>query len=187
MPSWPPQWIGKALSIMGVPASGDAIQGMRAWSRSTPLPPLTNNPIGFPKGTFGAPAYLNTGYALFASMDDFYAALAQFRMTRAGEDVANALSASSPFAPLWRAVSSLRWPGSTTEGDYPGAVLDLTSQSYRAGIVGSDAKNRRTSGTVGASPVTRATILDHARAVHQAVATSSTSLEAVRMLIQRGK
>lgn len=187
MPSWPPQWIRLTLEALGAEVSSASIAVMRAWSASTPIPPLTNNPIGMPASTTGAPRYLGTPYAIFPTMDAYYKAVSAFARTSSGRDIASALSQDLPAASVWRAVSILGWPGSASESDYPSGVLDISGEAYKASVLAKDVPDRKTSGMVGGSTPNRATVLDHARSVHQIVSTAGVSRAAVRMLLERNK
>lgn len=187
MTSWPTNWIGKALASLNVPPNGDTIAIIRAWKNSTPLPPYSNNPLGMPKGTSGAPAYLNTPYAIFPSMTKFYAALATFGQSQAGKSLTLAMHGDAPFPATWRAIASLQWPGSATETDYPSAVLDLTTASYRASVNATPKPDRKTSGALVASPDSKAQVLGNARALADAARAFDNANHAVTHLIRRAK
>lgn len=162
MPSFPPNWIARTLEASGVPATSQSIAVLRAWRKSTPLPPLSNNPLGMPVHSSGAPAYLNTGYAIFPSMTAFYAAFVAWSKSAAGKKVLASLNDSDGYGAAWRAISVLPWPASKTETDYPAHVLDLASESYRESVNASPASDRRTSGTVGGLNATAQSVVQQA-------------------------
>lgn len=185
MAGYPSNWISMALGALKSPVNGSTIAVMRAWSKSTPLPVIANNPIGMPKGSSGAPAYMGTGYAIFPSMTAFYVALTAFSRTRKGMELANALSQEVPAPATWRLASGMGWPGSATETDYPSAVLDLTALSYQQSINASPASTRKTSGMVGPRPTPAPTILNQARSLHQVANTVNSASERVAELLRR--
>lgn len=185
MTSWPEHWIGATLDAAGIQVTTDTIGVMRAWQQSTPLPPMTNNPIGMPSGTVGAPKYLNTAYAIFPSMEAFYAAFKVFSKSHAGVHVVQAITSKTPYPQSWRSIASLGWPGGKTETDYPATVLDMTSQSFRDKVQATNPKARKTSGLVGGDPEVKAAVLSGMAAVHQAVAAGATGREAVRQVIRK--
>lgn len=185
MAGYPSNWVSMALGALGVPVTGSTIAVMRAWSKSTPLPVIANNPIGMPKGSSGAPAYMSTGYAIFPSMTGFYVALHAFARTQKGLTLANALSQDVPASATWRAVSGMSWPGTATETDYPSAVLDLTSATYRQSVQATAPSARKTSGVVGPRPTPSPTILNQARSLHQVADTVNSASERVAELLRR--
>lgn len=187
MASWPSDWITRALAAADIEPNGNGIAIMRAWKNSTPLPPLTNNPLGFPAGTHGAPAYLGTRYAIFPSMAAFYAAFGALAKSATGRELAAALAAESGYAPAWRAISALAWPATETETDYPSALLDLTTDAYRRSVKAAAPSARRTSGTIGPTSEEATSALDLMRELHSTVANARNGLEATRMMIMRGK
>lgn len=187
MASWPSDWITRALAAGGIEPTGNAIAIMRAWKNSTPLPPLTNNPLGFPAGTRGAPAYLGTRYAIFPSMVAFYAAFGSLAKSGLGRELAAALASERGYAPAWRAISALAWPAKDTETDWPAAVLDLTTADYRQSVKAAAPSARRTSGTIGPTSEEATSALDLMRELHSTVANARNGLEATRALIVRGK
>lgn len=156
-------WISQTLKALGVEPTPANCSAIAAWKNSTPLSPYTNNPLGMPAGKWGANRYLNTPYGLFPSMQIFFAAIESFSKTPEGRSVTDALSKDIPAPALWRAVSSLAWPGSATETDYPSAVLDLTDRAYRASVGATTQEDRKTSGNVSANSAVKATVLDQAR------------------------
>lgn len=185
MPSWPSVWRVRALESAGIPANKDTLAIIKAWHDSTPLPVLTNNPIGMPAGSSGAPKYLHTKYAIFPSMSYFYAAFATFIASSDGRAVAQAMTSKQAYSATWRKISDLHWPGSITETDYPAALLDLTTASYRDSVKASDPSERKTSGQVGKDPISRNAIIAQARSTAQASRTFADSTKAVRHLIRK--
>lgn len=186
MASWPSDWITRALAAAKIEPSGQAIAIMRAWKNSTPLPPLSNNPLGFPAGTAGAPSYLSTPYAIFPSMGAFYAAFARLASSPPGRAVAAALAPDGSYSQAWRAISDLPWPAKGTETDWPAALLDLTAASYQASVSAVAPAARRTSGTVGIEVPGAASALDLMRQLHSTVANASDAAEATRIMIRKG-
>ena len=186
MASWPSDWITRALDAAKIEPSGQAISIMRAWKNSTPLPPLTNNPLGFPAGASGAPSYLSTPYAIFPSMAAFYAAFGRLAASSPGRRLAAALAPDGTYAAAWRAISDLPWPARQTETDWPSAVLDLTAASYQASVKAVAPAARRTSGTVGHEVPGAASVLDLMRQLHSTVANAKDAQEATRIMIQKG-
>ena len=182
---WPASWIKSALDAAGIPVTDDTVKVMRAWNQSTPIPPMTNNPIGMPSGTLGAPRYLNTAYAIFPSMAAFYAAFKAFSKSHAGATLALAITSKTPFSQSWRSIASLAWPASKTETDYPSAILDLTSEQFRLKVQASDKSNRKTSGTVGTSQDDKAAVISGMMAAHQVTASGLAGREAVRAMIRK--
>jgi hypothetical protein len=188
MTSYPSNWVSMALGALQAPVTGATIAVMRAWSKSTPLVSSANNPIGMPAGSSGAPKFLNTGYAIFPSMSSFYVALHAFARTSKGAALTNALSQEIPAPVTWRTIDGMGWPGSATETDYPGAVLDLTSATYRLQVSAAERPARKTSGMVGAKAATMTTILNQARSLHSATQTiADASARSAELLRRHGK
>lgn len=186
MASWPSDWITRALAAADVEPTGYAISVMRAWKNSTPLPPLSNNPLGFPAGTAGAPAYLTSQYAIFPSMDAFYRAFHALAASGPGREVTAALRSQDGYGAAWRAISALPWPARQTETDWPAAVLDLSAESYRVAVGATAPAARKTSGTVGTGSTDSASVLDLMRQLSSTVANSKDATEATRIMIQKG-
>jgi hypothetical protein len=184
---WPSNWISRALDSAGIDATVEASRVMNAWRRSTPLPPLSNNPIGMPKGTIGAPSYMGTRYAIFPSMQAFYAAFKSFIDSAVGDVMRRELTADTPYAGSWRVISSLGWPGSDTETDYPSAVLDLSSASYRRSIGAAEPSMRQTSGLVGVSLARGKSAASQDARVNRAISTIRASSNATDSAIRKGK
>jgi hypothetical protein len=184
--NWPADWINRTLVAAKVEPSGQAVSILRAWKNSTPLPPLSNNPLGFPAGTTGAPSYLGTHYAIFPSMEAFYSAVAKFATSAPGRAVVAALGRERGYAAAWRAISDLPWPARETETDWPAAVLDLTAESYRQSVSAAMPAERKTSGVVGADVPGAASVLDLMRALHSTVANANDAVEATRIMIAKG-
>jgi hypothetical protein len=185
MATWPSAWRVKALESAGIPVNADTLKVMKAWKDSTPLPVFTNNPVGMPYGSRKSVRYMGTTYGMFASMADFYAAFAMFASTTGGRLVVSAMSGQSVFPAAWRAISSLEWPASKTETDYPSALLDLTDSSYRESISATPVLARKTSGTVGRDPALRNVVIAHARSLTEAAKTFNDATTATRFLIRR--
>ena len=184
MNTWPYDWISKTLQAAGVPDTVEASRIMLAWRKSTPLPPLSNNPVGMPVNSSGAPSYMGTRYAIFPSMDAFYAAFGTFARSSAGQVLVRAMTSDPPYGRSWRAISSLSWPGSDTETDYPAILLDLTSAAYRRSVEAASADQRKTSGMVGIAHRGAASTVSQGAAVNTAVAriraTSSSQAARIR-------
>lgn len=187
MNSWPSTWIGHVLDAAGIESTGGTRAIMRAWKDSTPLPPYTNNPIGMPAGSSGAPALMNTGYALFATVDLFYSAFATFVKSYQGKVLVKAMTGDNPYPETWRVISTLRWPGSLTETDYPAVLLDMTADSYRESVAASTPGNRKTSGVVGQEPPNKSYVLENARNLAQAGKSINDATELMRHLIRNGR
>lgn len=185
MASWPSNWKQRAVAALGVSPTPKALKIISAWSRSTPLQPWTNNPLGMPALSGRTRAVLGTSYAMFGSMPEFYVALARFAATAPGKAVAAEISSDAGYGPVWRAISSLEWPGSKTETDYPSAVLDLAEQSYRDSVNASDASQRKTSGVPKAPPDTHAAMRQQAQSIVHAANAFNDAAIATRYLIRR--
>lgn len=186
MPPLPQLWKTLALQAARIEVTGEAVAIMGAWSRSTPVPPYINNPIGMPAGTSGAPALLSTGYGMFATPDAFYTAFAKFMATYQGKSIARAMSSDNPYAETWRLISALGWPASRTETDYPAQLLDMTADSYRASVGASNASARKTSGIVGAPAPNKSAVIENARNLANAAAAVSGATDMVRHLLRNG-
>lgn len=186
MASWPSDWITRALAAAKIEPGGQAVSILRAWKNSTPLPPLSNNPLGFPAGAAGAPSYLGTPYAIFPSMAAFYAAFAALVGSPPGRHVAAALALDGTYAAAWRAISDLPWPARDTETDWPAGVLELTAASYQAHAATAAPAARKTSGIVGAEVPGAASALDLLRELNSTVANAKDAVTATRIMIQKG-
>jgi hypothetical protein len=148
--NWPDGWITATLRVAGLPISDFTRKALQAWSDSTPILPYTNNPLGMPAVKGRTLELMRTGYAMFVTMGDFRVAFADFVSSEAGRAVHDALALGEKYSELWRAISVLKWPASTTETDWPSAILDLTSESYRAKVQSVDSEaDRKTSGVIG--------------------------------------
>lgn len=187
MTSWPSTWIVQALEAANVPVGRNTIAIMKAWKDSTPLPVWTNNPVGMPVHSSGAPAYMSTKYAMFTTMGKFYTAFGAFMASDAGKRLAHEMTADTPFPGTWRAISSLRWPGSETETDYPSALLDLTSEAYRESVGASSPGARRSSGLVGVISPAKADVIANARVAANAVTAISNAGAATRYALMRSR
>lgn len=185
MASWPSNWKAKTLGAAGIEVTPKALKVMSAWQQSTPLQPWTNNPLGMPVSFGSKVAVPMTSYALFPSMSKFYMAFADFTGTRAGKDLRDEITSDDGYGPIWRTVSSLNWPGSKTETEYPAALLDLAGQSYKDSVNAVNPSARKSSGLPKANPEVRAMMTDQARSLTQAAAVFNDSATAVRYLIRR--
>lgn len=185
MAGWPSNWITRTLESADIPNGEETRAIMRAWQKSTPLPPYTNNPLGMPASFGGKVRYMDTGYAMFQSMSDFYATFARFIETYAGNGVREAMTSHRPYSATWRAVSQLAWPGSVTETDYPSALLDLTSASYRERVGATPKDQRKTSGTVGRDVANGARVLAETRSMVQAQNTIKNTAKLVNLMIRK--
>jgi hypothetical protein len=150
MVAWPVLWQERALVALGVPPSDYAYSAITSWQASTPLPAYSYNPLGMPAGSSGAKRYLGTGYAQFASIGLFYAALGAFAQTYQASLVTAALRSDGSYSAAWCAVHSLGWPAAQTESDYPAVLLDLTSPSFRESVNATPVALRKTSGIITA-------------------------------------
>jgi hypothetical protein len=159
------------------------IKGLKAWSDSTPILPYTNNPLGMPAVKGRTLELMRTGYAMFVTMGDFRFAFAEFVKSPAGHAVHDALALDEKYSVLWRAVHALAWPAAGTETDWPSAVLDLTSESYRqqAQSVASP-DERKTSGVLG----TQTAFGDGAAMSSRAAASVVTSIQQAQTAFQQG-
>jgi hypothetical protein len=138
------------LKAADLPVSDFTLKALSAWSSSTPILPYTNNPLGMPAVKGKTLELMRTGYAMFPTMGDMRNAFADFISSSPGNQLHDALALNEKHSQVWRAVHALPWPANNTETDWPSAVLDLTSESYRskAASVTSPA-DRKTSGVIG--------------------------------------
>lgn len=148
--SWPDGWATATLKDAGLPVTDFTIKAVSAWNQSTPILPYTNNPLGMPAIKGKTLELMSTGYAMFVTMGDFRTAFAAFVNSYAGHAVHDALALDEKYSQVYRAVHALKWPPNSTETDWPSAVLDLTSESYRAKAASvSSPADRKTSGAIG--------------------------------------
>src|SRR5487761_647101 len=147
---WPDGWIPATLKDAGLPVTDFTRKVLLAWNASTPILPYTNNPLGMPAVKGKTLELMQTGYAMFVTMPQFRTQFAAFCNGTQGSALYDALALSEAYSQAWRAIHQLPWPANQTETDWPSAVLDLTSESYRnqAASVASPA-DRKTSGTLG--------------------------------------
>lgn len=185
MSSWPSNWINWSLTFAGIEVNAQTITIMKAWRDSTPLPPYTNNPIGMPAGSSGAPALLNTKYGLFANINLFYDAFRTFMATYQGKQLAAAMISDNPYPATWRAISSLNWPGSETETDYPAVILDKTTEAYQASVNASAADSRKTSGQVAPRTEAASVVLANARSLAEASQVIADGSKLTTYLLRR--
>lgn len=147
---WPDGWMTATLTEAGLPVTDFTLSALGAWQRSTPILAYTNNPIGMPYKPGKSLQLMQTGYAMYVTMGKFRDAFADLVTSSAGRALHDAFALSEKYSEVWRAVSALKWPASSTETDYPSAVLDLTSQSYRDKVATvASPGDRKTSGTIG--------------------------------------
>src|SRR5260221_5952483 len=168
MAAWRALWQVGALEVLGAPDNQETFNIITAWQKSTPLPPYSHNPLGMPAGSSGAKPFLGTPYAEFGSMAMFYDALKTFAATYTGKSLADAMRSDDSYPATWHAVSMLRWPGTQTETDYPAALLDLTSQSFRQSVGATPRPMRKTSGMIAARDSGITTGITKVRSVNQA-------------------
>ena len=179
--NWPDGWISATLKDAGLPITDFTRKVMQAWQQSTPILPYTNNPLGMPtvKGQTGE--LMRTGYAMFATMPIFRAAFSVFLTSNAGQACRDALALGEKYSDAWKAIHGLPWPANTTETDWPSAVLDLTSESYRSQVQSTDdPKNRTTSGVIG----TQTAFGNMAGASARGSATVSTAIQQATRAVQ---
>lgn len=148
--NWPDGWITATLKDADIPVNDFTISASSAWQRSTPMLPYTNNPFGLPAVRGKTLELMRTGYAMYPTMGDFRTAFAALIASPAGQALHDALVLDETYSSVWRAVRGLGLPANATETDYPSAVLDMTSQSYRDSVeTVSNPADRKTSGTYG--------------------------------------
>lgn len=152
MPVWSDGWQIALLRMIDVDATTPAVKLLTEWQRSTPVETWTNNPLGMPAVPGKYPPALPTKYAIFPDMGSFREEFAAFIKTRPGIGVHHALTLPDRPALLWRAVSSLRWPGSETETDYPAHILDMTTIGYRDHVNATIPADRKSAGHASSVP-----------------------------------
>lgn len=147
---WPNGWTTATLKAAGLPVSDFTRKALSAWADSTPILTYTNNPLGMPAVKGRTLELMRTGYAMFVTMANMRDMFAEFVNSSPGRLVHDALALDEKYSQVWRAVHALKWPANATETDWPSAVLDLTSESYRqqAASVASP-EDRKTSGVIG--------------------------------------
>lgn len=145
---WPATTVPTLLQILGVSEGRPQEQILWCWIRSTPLSPYANNAVGMPAGSSGAMPYAGSGYACFPDTGTFYQAFANWAKSSAGHDLTQALEYRNPEEDSWLVISRLNWPGSKTETDYPGLVLDLCPEDFRIHAGTTEPADRKTSGMV---------------------------------------
>lgn len=148
--NWPDGWIPATLKNADLPVTDFTRRALSAWNMSTPTLPYTNNPLGMPNVPGKTSQLLRTGYAMFVTMPAFRQAFAEYLASSSGQAIYDALALDEKYSQVWRAVHSLQWPANTTETDWPSAVLDLTSESYRDSVASvTSPADRKTSGAYG--------------------------------------
>lgn len=148
--SWPDGWRSAVLMDAGLPVTGFTLKALQAWADSTPILTYTNNPLGMPYVQGSTAQLMRTGYAMFPTMAMMRDRFTKFVSSHTGAALHDAFALGEKYSEVWRAVHALKWPANTTETDWPSAVLDLTSESYRESVqsVASPA-DRKTSGAIG--------------------------------------
>lgn len=172
---WPIDWQQRTLAAAGIPDTPDTYMVLSAWQQSTPLPPLSNNPLGMPAGSSGAKPYLGTQYAIFPSFGLFTKAFAAFIETFQGSGLAQAMQSDSPYSSTWRIVHALKWPGTRTETDYPASLLDLTTLAYRQSVKATPGPMRKTSGLVTPKNANATSPMSSSDAVNKATQATVTA------------
>lgn len=185
MTTWPSNWKTRTLETAGIPVSAKALKALGAWRQSTPLDPWTNNPLGVPANMTKHAKVPGTQYAMYRSINDFYGAFAKFIKTSKGQELLSELISDNGYGAVWRIISSLRWPATDTETDYPAKVLDLASESYRQSVNASDPPSRKTSGTVKAPTAVHDAMRAQAESITQAANAFGDATKAVRYLIRK--
>lgn len=185
MAGWPSNWISRTLESGDIPVTEDTKAIIKAWGKSTPLPPYTNNPIGIPASFHGKVRYMGTGYAMYPTMGSFYSTFKAFMQTFQGQGIMSALTSDKPYPVSWRTIHALGWPGSLTETDYPAYVLDLTTVAYRESVNATPAARRSTSGIVGKDVANNASIMAQTRSMVQAAQNVKDGAAAINLMIRR--
>lgn len=149
MNEWESNWAGFLAQETGSANVDLTARVLLLWQQSTPTQPWTNNPVGMPYTAKGAHRALSTDYGAFMSMAAFRTAFLGFLASQPGRRLRDALLLQDKLPPIWRAISDLHWPASLTETDYPSAILDATTDEYRAKVKAVQTDQRKTAGTVG--------------------------------------
>lgn len=149
MNEWPSNWAGYLAEETGSANTEFTARMFLLWQESTPLEPWTNNPFGMPRTAKGAHQALSTEYGAFMSMADFRASFLGFLASEPGRRLRDALLLQDRLPPVWRAITDLHWPASLTETDYPSAILDATTDDYRAKVKAAQVDRRKTAGSIG--------------------------------------
>jgi hypothetical protein len=178
-------WRADLLHQADIPATRFALDILDAWQRSTPLAAWTNNPLGYPYLPGKNTSALNTPYAMFYSMRSFRDFMTIFLKSPQGTDIRHALATQDKPSVAWRAISSLGWPGSTLETDYPSAVLDMTDQAYRDSVKASAPADRKTTGLIGGTSPLQGLTGRAPLAVRNNTAALASSASALRNLLRR--
>lgn len=184
MAKWPDGWRESTLRQAGLTPSPFALKAMSAWRDSTPVTPQMNNPVGMPAKGWGAPAYLNTPYALFQSMPAFRAAFATFLSSNHGKGVFHALDMGESLAAVYREVHALQWPARHTETDWPAAILDLVVEKYRSKLATTAPADRKTTGLVQARPDVHDAVRQQAFMLHHAAKHISDTSQAIAFIVK---
>lgn len=149
MNEWESNWAGYLAQETGSANVEFTTRVFQLWQRSTPTEPWTNNPLGMPYTAKGAHRALSTDYGAFMSMRDFRTSFLGFLTSVPARRLRDALLLQEKLPPIWRAISDLHWPASVTETDYPSAILDATTEDYRARVNAARAEQRKTAGSIG--------------------------------------
>lgn len=184
MSDWPQGWREATLKASGITVTPFALDVLSAWRRSTPLVPVTYNPLGMPARGTSNVRYLGTAYALFPGITAFSAAMALFLASPRGAGVRHALEAAERHSDAWRAVHALGWPATATETDYPSALLDMVEQRYRDKLASRDTARRRTAGTQKAAPDVHEGARHQAVILHHAAANISDARQAIQFVLR---
>lgn len=179
--SWPDGWSTAALKSANLPVTDFTLKVMYAWNQSTPILPYTNNPIGMPAAKGKTLELMRTGYAMFVTTENFRTAFSSFINSSAGQAVHDAMALDEKYSAVWRAIHALTWPAVKTETDWPSAILDLTSESYRAKVASvASPSDRKTSGVIGTQTALGQGSAYSSRATASAVVAIQQATDAIR-------
>ena len=146
MNRWPSGWIPALLDHVNIPITPFTVNGISLWHRSTPTAPWTNNPLGAPAAHAQQPRALDTLYAVFPTTHAFREYMDRIIGPNGIQNVREALTMGDSHASLWRAVSSLKWPASQTETDWPSGILDAIESAYKETLTYVQPEQRKTGG-----------------------------------------
>lgn len=179
--SWPDGWSTAALKSANLPVTDFTLKVMSAWNQSTPILPYTNNPLGMPAVKGKTLELMRTGYAMFVTTEHFRAAFSSFINSSAGQPVHDAMALGEKYPEIWRAIHALPWPAAKTETDWPSALLDLVSESYRAKLASvASPADRKTSGVLGTQTAFDGLSTSASRVTVSAVTTIQQATDAIR-------
>ncbi len=185
MTGWQQSWRETTLRVADIPKSDFALQVLSAWRRSTPVEPWTYNPLGMPAHGNNVPRALNSPYGLFTSMTAFSSAFGKFTKTRHGLAVAGVLASGDSLAEAWREIHALGWPATTTEEDWPAALLDMIESDYRAKVTRRQDASPKTTGVTSASPAAHEAMRQQAAALHYAAGAFNSGAAAIQHIMRR--